>query len=220
MPAMIRYLGGHGEPLLTKSTPARADWRKRDPDFRREKKSYAEPIPSRRLILKDLASSSRPMRRTEVAALYDLPSESAQQALNHRLSAMLRDGQLLENRRGALGPIERMGLVRGRVQGHRDGFGFLIPEDKAADDVFLSPRQMRAVMHGDRVVVRIVGRDHRGRREGQVVEVLERANSHIVGRFVADQGMCHVVPDNARIAQDIRVPEERRGGAENDQIVT
>lgn len=205
---------------MNKNKPPRADWRARDPDFRREKKSYAEPIPSRRLILKDLAASSRPMRRAELAALYALDSDAAQRALDHRLSAMLRDGQLLENRRGALGPIERMDLVRGRVQGHKDGFGFLLPEDKNADDVFLSPRQMRAVMHGDRAVVHIIGRDHRGRREGRIVEVLERANTHIVGRFVAEQGLCHVIPDNARIAQDIRVPSERRGGAENDQIVT
>lgn len=218
--AWIRYLGAHGVLLLSKKRPSRADWRARDPDYRREQKSYADPIPSRRLILKDLAAAGRPMKRRALVASYELPSEAAQEALHHRLSAMLRDGQLLENRRGALGPIERMDLVRGRVQGHRDGFGFLIPEDKEADDVFLSPRQMRTAMHGDRVVARIVGRDQRDRREGHVVEVLERANSHIVGRFVADQGMCYVIPDNARIAQDVQVPDDSRGGAEDSQIVT
>lgn len=205
---------------MSKSTPSAADWRARDPDYQREQKSYRKPIPSRRLVLKDLAAAGRPLKRAKLLALYDLPDEESREALQHRLSAMLRDGQLLENRRGALGPIERMDLVRGRVQGHRDGFGFLIPEDKDADDVFLSPRQMRAVMHGDRVVVRIVGRDQRGRREGQVVEVLERVNERIIGRFVAERGMSHVIPDNSRITQDVRVPEDCRGGAKNDQIVT
>lgn len=205
---------------MSKKASPFADWRDRDPDLRREQKNYANPIPSRRLILKDLAAAARPLKRADVIALYALPSEAAQEALHHRLSAMLRDGEVLENRRGALGPIERMDLVRGRVQGHRDGFGFLIPEDKDADDVFLSPRQMRTVMHGDRAVVRIVGRDRRGRREGHVVEVLERVNSHIVGRLVAERGVCHVIPDNARIAQDILVPEDCRGGADNNHIVT
>jgi len=205
---------------LTKRTPPRASWRARDPDYQREQGQYAAPIPSRRLILKDLAAARRPMKRHELAAWYALEGDAAQTALDHRLSAMIRDGQLLENRRRALGPIERMDLVRGRVQGHRDGFGFLIPEDKTADDVFLSPRQMRTVMHGDRVVVRIVGRDHRGRREGQVAEVLERANTYVVGRFVAAQGMCHVIPDNGRITQDILVPDDKRAGAQADQIVT
>lgn len=205
---------------MSKSAASRADWRARDPEHRREQEQYAAPVPSRSLILKDLAASRRPMKRADLAAFYGLDDEFARQALDHRLSAMLRDGQLLENRRGALGPIACMDLVRGRVQGHRDGFGFLIPEDRAADDVFLNPRQMRRVMHGDRAVVRIVGRDHRGRREGQIADVLERANSHVVGRFVAERGLCYVIPDNARIAQDITVPDDYRGGARHDQMVT
>ncbi|HLQ85527.1 MAG TPA: ribonuclease R, partial [Salinisphaeraceae bacterium] len=191
-----------------------------DPDYEREQHKYSNPVPSRRLILQDLAASPKPMRRKKLAALYDLKNDAARAALDHRLSAMLRDGQLLENRRGALGLIERMDLVRGRVQGHRDGFGFLIPEDKNADDVFLSPRQMRAVMHGDRVVVRIVGHDFRGRREGQIAEVLERVNSHVVGRLKSEQGMYYLIPDNARISQDIIVPQERLNNAKAEQIVT
>src|SRR5699024_10589994 len=216
----FRYLVTFGSILLKQSRRSPGDWRGRDPDYQREQAQYADPVPSRRLILQDLEDSRQPMTRADLAALYDLPGDSARQALDHRLRAMLRDGQLLENRRGALGPIARMGLVRGRVQGHRDGFGFLIPEDRTAEDVFLSPRQMRRVMHGDRVVVHIVGHDHRGRREGRIAEVLEHANTSIVGRFVVDRGMCHVEPDNARITQDIRVPEEYRNGAESDQIVT
>ncbi len=205
---------------MSKSARPATDWRERDPEYQREQQAYEAPVPSRRLILDDLAAQSHPMTRRELIAFYGLDDESALVALDHRLSAMLRDGQLLENRRGALGPIERMDLVRGRVQGHRDGFGFLIPEDKAADDVFLNPRQMRMVMHGDRAVVRVTGRDRRGRREGQVAEVIERANDRIVGRFANAQGVFHVTPDNARIGQDIIVPGRLRNGAVHDQIVT
>jgi ribonuclease R len=204
---------------LNKKTSASADWRERDPQFKNEKGAYAEPVPSRQLVLDDLAEQGRPMTRAELIELYALTDDAAE-AFDHRVRAMLRDGQLLENRRGALGPLDKMDLVRGRVQGHRDGFGFLIPDDGDQDDVFLNPRQMRLLMHGDRAVVRIVGRDHRGRREGRVAEVLERVNASVVGRFVEEHGVCHVVPDNARIAHDIRVPDADRGGAEHNQMVT
>lgn len=196
-----------------------SDWRQRDPQYTAEQGSYAEPVPSRQLVLEDLAAEGRPMTRDELTHYYALVGDAAE-ALDHRLRAMLRDGQLLENRRGALGPIDKMDLVRGKVQGHRDGFGFLLPDDTEGDDVFLSPRQMRQVMHGDRVVVHVTGRDGRGRREGRIAEVLERVNETVIGRFVADNGMYHVIPDNARIGHEIRVPADACKGAEGEQIVT
>ncbi|WP_232226112.1 ribonuclease R [Salinisphaera hydrothermalis] len=195
------------------------DWRDRDPKFSAEQGSYAEPVPSRQLVLEDMAAEGRPMTREELVEYYALAGDAAE-AFDHRLRAMLRDGQLLENRRGALGPIDKMDLVRGRVQGHRDGFGFLLPDDAEGDDVFLSPRQMRQVMHGDRAVVHVTGRDSRGRREGRIAEVLERANDTVIGRFVEEDGMYHVVPDNTRIGHEIRVPANARGDAHNEQIVT
>jgi ribonuclease R len=195
------------------------DWRRRDPEYGREKGRYQRPIPSRALILEDLAAHGAPMDRERLRALYELTDEEDIAAFGNRLSAMLRDGQLIENRRGALGPIERMDLVRGRVQGHRDGFGFLISDD-GGDDVFLNPRQMRSLMHGDRVVVRIVGKDFKGRREGQVVEILERSQTRVVGRYVREMDVGLVTPDNTRIAHDILVPDKLRHGAEDGQIVT
>lgn len=206
------------KPAKPSKTP-RDDWRRRDPEYRREQTHYEHPVPSRTLILSDLAAHGAPMSREQLQELYGLSDEEEIAAFQHRLSAMLRDGQLVENRRGALGPIDRMDLVRGRVQGHRDGFGFLIPDD-AGEDVFLNPRQMRLLMHGDRAVVRIVGTDHRGRREGRVVEVLERAQSRIVGRYVREMDVGVVFPDNFRIAHEILVPEKLRSGAEDGQIVT
>ncbi|RJS93855.1 ribonuclease R [Salinisphaera sp. Q1T1-3] len=196
-----------------------ADWRDRDPNYSAEQGSYDEPVPSRQLVLDDLAAEGRPMTQDELVEYYALVDDAAE-AFAHRLRAMLRDGQLLENRRGALGPIDKMDLVRGRVQGHRDGFGFLLPEDTDGDDVFLAPRQMRQVMHGDKVVVHVTGRDQRGRREGRIVEVLERVNDTIVGRFVEEHGVYFVVPDNARIPHEIRIAESARGGAAHNDVVT
>ena len=101
-----------------------------------------------------------------------------------------------------------MDWCAGRVIGHPDGFGFLVP-DEGGDDLFLSPRQMRAVFHGDRVVVRVTGIDRRGRREGAVVEVLERNTQRVVGRIYFESGVSFVVPDNKRITQDIADPARR-----------
>src|SRR5690554_8188137 len=92
-------------------------------------------------------------------------SEEGIEALRRRLNAMCRDGQLICNRRNAFLPIESARLETGRVVGHKDGFGFLVP-DGGGSDLFLSARQMREVFHGDRVVARVDRVDDRGRREG------------------------------------------------------
>lgn len=194
------------------------NWRKRDPEFAREKKRYAHPVPSRSFIIDELDALGVPMSKKKLLGHFDLHDDKERDAFLHRLGAMLRDGQLVENRKGGLGPLERMDLIRGWVQGHRNGFGFLIP-DAGGDDVFLNPRQMRALMHGDRIVVRVVGKDRKGRPEGRIVDVLERAHTHIVGRYERERGIGKVIPDHPRIAQDVLVPEGSDNGAKPGQIV-
>ncbi|MDX9707617.1 MAG: ribonuclease R, partial [Azospira sp.] len=103
----------------------------------------------------------------------------------------------------------RASLIAGRVEGHKDGYGFLIP-DEAGEDIYLEPKQMGRVLHGDRVLVRVTGFDRKGRREGAVVEVLERANTRLVGRVFVEHGITFVVPENRRINQDILVPPEEK----------
>jgi ribonuclease R len=131
---------------------------------------------------------------------------------------MERDGQILFNRRGGYGLVSKMNLVRGRVIGHGDGFGFLVPDD-GGDDLFLSARQMHACLHGDRVVAMVTGVDRRGRREAAIVEVLEHANNRVAGRYYFDKGVGFVVADNKRINQDILVPNDLAYGAESGQLV-
>ncbi len=202
-----------------KSSADAGAWRQHDPEAARERDRYARPIPSRELILRQLTERGSPAALDELQAAFGLDEAQDQEALRKRLGAMIRDGQLVQNRKGAYGLTTRMDLVHGTVIGHRDGYGFLKPDD-VGDDVFLSPRQMRAVLHGDRALVRITGRDHRGRREGSLVDVLERRNTRIVGRYVEEHGIGVVMPDNARISQDILIPSTDRGAARSGQIVT
>ncbi len=142
----------------------------------------------------------------------------AREAFSGRLAAMERDGQVLVNRKGELCVIAKLDLTVGIVQGHADGFGFLVPED-GGDDFFLGPREMHKVLHGDRAVVRMSGTDRKGRREGEIVEVLARANREVVGRIYAERGVHFIVAENRRINQDFLVPEDGTGGARDGQIV-
>lgn len=194
------------------------NWMELDPEYARERERHESPLPSRRFLLKLLADHAGPLTAEELARHLELTPEMAA-ALDKRLQAMLRDGQLVQNRRGAYGPLPRMNVVRGRVQGHRDGYGFLIREDAAGPDIFLSPRQMRQLMPGDLALVRISGTDARGRPEGSLVEVLERGSQSVVGRYVLDQGIGYVIPDNPRVTHDVLVPPGLHGGAKAGQMV-
>ena len=192
--------------------------RELDPHRQRESKKYSNPIPSREFILETLSEAGVPLNFEEVAAALDISDEQDVVALQRRLGAMVRDGQLVRNRRDAYCLVNKRDLIAGRVIGHQDGFGFVKP-DEGGDDVYLYPREMRALFHNDRVVVRVTGRDRRGRLEGSVVEVLERNTRTVVGRFYQESGVGFVVPDNKRLAHDIIIPRDRIEGSEQGQIV-
>lgn len=183
---------------------------------RKKAGKYANPITSREDILKALAT--KPQNRRDLAKRLKLTSKEDQEALRRRLRAMVRDGQLVINRRDQYMPLAQSDLIKGRVTGHRDGFGFLIP-DEGGDDLFLSPRQMRKVLHGDRAVVRVARVDDRGRLEGAIVEVIERAHKTVVGRFSEARGIGVVIPENKRLTQDILIPPGKEGEAKQGQIV-
>lgn len=184
----------------------------------REAEKYPNPIPSREFILEHLAERGRPASYRQIQTELEIHTEEEQEALRRRLIAMVRDGQLHQNRRGAYGLIEKLELIPGRVIGHRDGFGFVVPDD-GSEDLFLNARQMRGVFHGDRVFVRVSGVDHRGRSEAVVVEVIERGTNQLVGRFGFESGIYFVAPVNTRIAQDILIPADDIGLAVHGQMV-
>lgn len=174
--------------------------------------------PDRQAILDLLEDHGLPLQRRDIYARLGVESEDSREITRRRLKAMLRDGQLVKNRRNAYGLPERMELVKGRISAHRDGFGFVIPDSGEAD-LYLSPRQMRSVLHGDRVLACITGVDQRGRREGSITEVLERAHDKVVGRFVLESGVAMVVPDDPKITHNVMIPLNDIGAARPGQIV-
>ncbi len=190
----------------------------KDPYAQREAEKYENPIPSRELILQLIDEVGKPLRRQQIAHQFGLESADNLEALRRRLRAMERDGQLLFNRRQKYCLVNSKDLIAGRVLGHADGFGFVKPDDGSAD-LFLSPREMKSLMHNDRAIVRVAGIDRKGRREGALVEILERNTRQVVGRLFEERGFTFVVPDNNKISQDILIPEDELGKAKKGQIV-
>lgn len=191
--------------------------READPYADREAAQYAHPLPSREFILEVMTEQGVPLR---VEQLYELLgiSDQEREIFNKRLGAMEREGQIIRNRKGALCIAEKIHLIAGTVQGHHDGFGFLIP-DGGGEDMFLSPKEMSQVLHGDRVMVRQSGVDRRGRPEGKIVEVLERRNKNLVGRVIREQGVTVVAAEDKRVNQDILIPPGQDMSAKAGQVV-
>jgi ribonuclease R len=191
----------------------------KDPHKAREAENYERPIASRELILKVLEESQAPLGFAELADLLEMVDDETRDPLKYRLRAMERDGQIIFNRRKQYVPVSKAELISGRISGHPDGFGFLIPDD-GSDDLFLHGKQMRKAMHGDKVLCSVTGVDRKGRREGAIVEVLESNTEEVVGRYFVRGGVGFVEPDNKRITADVMIPPENSGKAKHGQIVS
>lgn len=188
---------------------------RRNKDNRSQRK-YAFEIASREQLIEELVSAAKPLNHEQVAAVLQIQDAEKFEALGRRLGAMVRDGQIVRNRRGGFLPVDESNLIRGRVSAHPDGFGFLVNET-GGEDIFLAARQMRSVMDGDRVVVQIIGSDRKGRLEGAVLEVVERAVKTFVGRLQLSRGVAVIQPDNKRLSREIVINDT--ANAKDGQIV-
>lgn len=183
----------------------------------RAPRGYEVVIPTRDAILAALAAEGVPVPEGRLARLLEIDAAQAD-GFGRRLAAMARDGQILRNRKDAILLPDRADLVSGRIEAHPDGHGSVrVP---SGDTLYLSERQMNAVLHGDRVLVRPLGFDRRGRREASIVEVLERVQSRIVGRLHEERGVRFVVAADRRISQDILLEPDGVGRGEPGSIVT
>ena len=163
-----------------------------------------------------LRRAGRPLRLEQITGALG-PAAAAEAP--GQLATLVRNGELVLNRRGQYCLREQLpGLVVGTVQAQRNGDGLLLPDDASAP-VYLSAHEMREVMHGDRVAIRVEGPRFRGRPQGTIVEVLERGTAEVVGRLHVDSGMAYLVADNPRITHRVLVPAAELGGAVAGQVV-
>jgi len=193
--------------------------RLQDPFLAREKEKYENPLPSREYILTLLAEQGVPVYPDELVTLLSITQQETP-FFERRLVAMSRDGEILINRKGAICIAEKADLIKCRVSGHRDGFGFAMPlEPDGGGDLFLPEREMNKVFHGDIVMVRPAGTDRRGRREGRIVEVLERTVKRLVSRLYHERGVWLAKPEEKRIKQNILIEQGGEGAARHGQVV-
>ena len=190
-----------------------------DPFASREAGNYEKPVPSREFLLDYLSESVGPLTHEEICSALNLKEDDQIEAMRRRLRAMERDGQIARNRRDGYGTLDKLNLVKGRIIGHPEGYGFVKPVNGDGEDIYLSSTQMRRVFDGDIVLVRVAGWDRRGRPEGSLVDIVERNTSQLVGRYFNESGINFVRADNPRISQDILIPPEGIGAAKPGQIV-
>jgi ribonuclease R len=186
---------------------------------KRKVKPYKHPIPSRPELIDLLERAGKPLKVKAIMSELGLKGERMRSLLEDRLDSMHRAGQIIENRRREYCLTAKLDLLTGTVSGHRDGFGFVARDDGQGDDIYLSAREMRSLFDGDRVVVKVQGFDRRGKPDGRLVEVLERATREVAGQFIRERGIGLVIPDNPRISHRILVARGETGGAKPGQMV-
>jgi ribonuclease R len=189
-----------------------------DPNLSREQEKYENPVPSREFILTHLQERSKPANYAQLCEELAVNDEERQIAFKRRLRAMERDGQLYFNKFKCYALIDEAGLTKGKVVGHRDGFGFLEVEGESKD-WFIAKHQMNMVLHGDIVLAKGTKRGSGSKCDARIIKVLTNERAPIVGRYFVEHGIAVVVAEDPRITQDIIILPGNEKGARHNQMV-
>lgn len=161
----------------------------------------------------------KPLKKKELAKIFDI-HKSEMKDFTKLLKDMEKEGYIIRTSEETYGIPSKMNLIVGRLQGHSKGFGFLIPDDREINDVFIASSNMNGAMHGDRIIVRLLSRSGKNKKaEGEIIRIVERANEMVVGTFEKSKSFGFVVPDDERIRQDIFIPKKMIGKAKTGQKV-
>ncbi len=162
----------------------------------------------------------KPMTFQELKDEFKISNPKQTKRFKKIIKKMTRDGQIVKTRYGYYGLPERMNLQVGVIQGHSKGFAFLLPDKPGNSDVFLSPKSLNGALHGDKVLVRIHKEERLNQKpEGEVVRIIERGMSEIVGTFDKNANFGFVIPDNDKFFQDIFIHKDNSNAAKNGQKV-
>ncbi len=189
----------------------------KDPFAHLEAKRYQNPVPSREYILQTLQEIGHPESFNYLTKRFKVKTEQ-HEAFERRLNAMVRDGQIMKNRRQKFGLVTKMNLRRGSVFVDPDGNGF-VNLDKSNERIFLDPKQMRLVFPGDKVLVRMTDAMAMGCHSGIIVEILDRGDTILVGTLFEQAGAMFISPDNKGINKDILIPPSELNHAKAGQVV-
>ncbi|WP_100658690.1 ribonuclease R [Alteromonas flava] len=189
-----------------------------DPHYQREKSQYENPVASREYLIEILKDSGTPLSFLEICQRVNANNESERIGVQRRLRAMEREGQVQFTRQKKYVVADIKQTVIGRVIGHRDGFGFLRPEN-GEKDLFISAGQMQVLLHDDVVEAHESGTDRKGRSEARIMRVVEPRSEPLVGRYFVEHGVGLVIPDDSRIPFEILIPPENSHGARQGHVV-
>lgn len=189
-----------------------------DPFYAREKAKYEQPVASREYILQLISDAERALSFLDICHKVNAKDETSRIAVQRRLRAMEREGQVIFNRQKRYEVGSVITHVTGSVIGHRDGFGFLKRDDEERD-LYISAGQMQFLLHGDRVAATSGKKDSRGRIEARNIEIIEPRKEPIVGRFFMESGVGIVIPDDSRLRFELIIPPEHINGAKQGHVV-
>jgi len=168
-------------------------------------------------LLQIMKEEDRPLLLREILRRLGLQKEQRQKA-RECLRDLADEGKVVRIRGNRYGLPSKMNLVVGRVKTHPDGYGFVIPEAEGEEDIFISPRNLKEAMNGDRVVARIELIRRKG-KEGSVIRILERKTRKVVGKFMRAKNYSYIIPEDERILQEVFIPEGETKKARPNQIV-
>ena len=161
----------------------------------------------------------RPLLLTELMGVLSVPKKK-HEAFAATVEEMLNNGLIVKIRGDRYGLPQKMNLVTGVLQGHADGYGFVISGAEGIPDVFIPRRSMMGAMHNDKVVARIEASGKDGKREGRIIRVLERFHKKIVGRFERGRNFGFIIPTDKKICYDLFVaPKNIKGARDGDLVV-
>lgn len=189
-----------------------------DPHYQREKEKYENPVASREYLIELLGAAGKTLSLMEICRLANASSEDQCTGIHRRLRAMERAGQVAFTREKKYQLQAQDQFIRGKVIGHRDGFGFLhIGGDQ--EDLFLAPAQMQSLLHDDEVEGLVKGVNKKGKPEARITAILRPRQAPIVGRVFMEQGVAIVIPDDARIRHEIIIAPQHIAGARQGNVV-
>ncbi|WP_313756995.1 ribonuclease R [Tissierella sp.] len=161
----------------------------------------------------------KPMLKEELAVQFNLERKDLE-SFYKILEGLEKEGVVIKAKNHKYGLIDNDYLVAGILEGHERGFGFVIPNDRIREDIFIPAENMNGAMHGDRVIANIIRRQEIDRREeGEIIRILERNNKTIVGTFEDNRNFGFVVPDDHKIGYDVFIPKAHTKGAKTNQKV-
>ncbi|WP_371187993.1 ribonuclease R [Thalassotalea maritima] len=191
----------------------------KDPNYQREAAKYDKPIASREFLLALLEQKGFPMSFAQILKALDYRDEERKIAVKRRLRAMENAGQLVFTKFKQYAIATEKKIITGEVIGHRDGFGFLKP-DEGDKDLFIPYHEMRKLLHGDIVEARVTeSSDAKGKQEVKILDVLVPRQAKVIGRLFVERSVITVIPEDARLDHEIIIPSDKRLGARHGQMV-